>query len=654
MKLKWHIGWACGLAVWAAGTLTGGAAPAIALVRGEFTARQSPAQARGVAAYHQTVKDCLTRQNVAFDELSDSEVAAGKLAGHRLAILTYNVALSETETGELDKFMAGGGKLIVFYAVPPRLGPRLGVRLLQHEQSDPPGLFSAMKFKPGLVTGVPELVPQASWNINFVEVTTPRAQVLAEWIDHTGQPTGRPAWVLSTNGAWMSHVLLPGESLAKERMLVAILGHFLPEVWEKAARACLPTIGRIGPCQSLDDLDNLVASARIEEAIRQEARRDLEKARAARQRGLDLLTAKRYGEALAAGNEALQYARQAYGRLQPSKAGEFRGAWIHSGYGIDDRGWDRTVATLKTNGFNAIFANLLWAGLAHYPRALLPVADRVATQGDQVARCLEACRKHGVELHVWKVNHNLSTAPSNFVARLRAAGRLQQSRDGEEIDWLCPSHPDNFALERDSMLEVARRYAVDGLHFDYIRYPNANACYCAGCRARFEAAAGVKLTNWPADVLSGPLLRAYGDWRRAQITRLVRAVSEEARRIRPGLKVSAAVFGDWESCRHQVGQDWKAWIDEGLLDFVCPMDYDTSDGNFAALVRHQVGWVNRKVPLYPGVGAYRLASPEDVIRQIQITRELGVDGFVLFQLDAQLADEVLPDLRLGATRLPPR
>lgn len=51
------------------------------------------------------------------------------------------------------------------------------------------------------------------------------------------------------------------------------------------------------------------------------------------------------------------------------------------------------------------------------------------------------------------------------------------------------SHPDNSPLERDSMLELARAYDVDGLHFDYIRYPNGHARYCDGCRQRYGTAA---------------------------------------------------------------------------------------------------------------------------------------------------------------------
>ena len=60
-----------------------------------------------------------------------------------------------------------------------------------------------------------------------------------------------------------------------------------------------------------------------------------------------------------------------------------------------------------------------------------------------------------------------------------------------------------------------------------------------------------------------------------------------------------------------------------------------------------------KVPLYIGIGAHRLPEPEQLLAQIQATRQLGAQGFVLFQQDARLATDVLPMLRLGVTREPP-
>ncbi len=241
----------------------------------------------------------------------------------------------------------------------------------------------------------------------------------------------------------------------------------------------------------------------------------------------------------------------------------------------------------------------------------------------------------------------------SFVAKLRAEGRTQKDRQGKDVNWLCPSHPDNFALERDSMLELVRDYDVDGIHFDYIRYPNADACYCEGCRQRFEAATGAKIEHWPDDVISGKYADSFGDWRREQITRLVRAVSQEAHKIRPGIKVSAAVFGNWKSARKAVGQDAEAWVEAGYLDFVCPMDYESEDATFSKWVRNQVAAIDHKIPCYAGIGAFKLSGPEQLARQIQLSRELGADGFVIFSLTEKLATEFLPPMRLGVTSAPP-
>ena len=124
------------------------------------------------------------------------------------------------------------------------------------------------------------------------------------------------------------------------------------------------------------------------------------------------------------------------------------------------------------------------------------------------------------------------------------------------------------------MLEVARRYPIDGLHLDYIRYPDGECCYCDGCRKRFEADSGRRVERLAGRLLSaarGRRSTTIGACR--QITRLVAAIHREVKKIRPGLKISAAVWGGYPDCRRWVAQDWPAWIRAGYLDFVCPMDY---------------------------------------------------------------------------------
>jgi hypothetical protein len=246
-------------------------------------------------------------------------------------------------------------------------------------------------------------------------------------------------------------------------------------------------------------------------------------------------------------------------------------------------------------------------------------------------------------VHAWKVNWNLDNAPRDFIDRLGAEGRLAVDVKGEVQDWLCASNPANFQLEYDTMLEVARKYDVDGIHFDYIRYRDDTICYCDGCRERFETQLGQKVADWPADCYTGALRDQFRDFRCEQITRLVKATYEEAHRIKPYLKVSAAVFSDYPNCRRYVGQDWGLWVKEGYLDFVCPMDYTDSLSGYRRTVSRQLAVIGGRIPFYPGIGASAPGIPADqALAQAEIARELGADGFTIFQFDRTTAASHAP------------
>ena len=335
---------------------------------------------------------------------------------------------------------------------------------------------------------------------------------------------------------------------------------------------------------------------------------------------------------------------------------EVRGFWNHSGTGPYPGDWERTTRELKEAGFTMILPNMLWGGVAHYPSKVLPRSDAYRRYGDQIAQCVEAAHRHGIEVHVWKVNWYLGRlTPKEFAREMREAGRTQVSANGSPKDWLCPSHPENFQLEVQSMLEVARDYPVDGLHFDYVRYPDADHCFCPGCRKRFEADSGRPVADWPKDCHSGDRRDEYNVWRRKQITRLVETVGREARKVRPGIKISAAVFAIYDQCRNTTAQDWLAWAKAGYVDFLCPMDYCDDDKWFRGLVKRQVALIDRRVPVYVGIAGVTATSmfpPKQVLGQIDIARELGADGFVIFNLDPNTAEKLVPAIATETGTMP--
>jgi len=502
--------------------------------------------------------------------------------------------------------------------------------------------LAEIRFDAADIPGLPKSVRQASWNITVPEPGGPDTRAIGSWYDDQGKPTGHAAMAISDHGAFFSHLVLSDDRSRKKQMLAAVLGRLHPPLWQQMARSELDQIGQVGHLGTFDAIADYVKSSGDAQAI--------ERLNAAAQMGEKAkaeFARQAYPETVELARRSHDLLCEAYFRSPSSSEIEGRAFWNHSGTGAYPGDWERSAKELADAGFNMVVPNLLWAGRAHYPSDVLPRSETYEKLGDQIAQCLEACKKYGVEVHVWKVNHNLSGAPKEFVDKLRAESRLQMSNSGQEQKWLCPSHPDNLQLELDSMLEVAKKYDVDGLHFDYIRYPNRNHCYCDGCRARFESQAGAKVADWPKDCYSGDLREAYHDFRREQITRLVAAVARDAKKLKSEIKISAAVFGAYPDCRESVGQDWVKWVKAGYLDFVCPMDYSQSDPSFIGLVENQLRLVDGRIPVYPGIGAWRL-TPDRVVGQIHHARLLGASGFTVFDLGAGAAESVLPAVAQGA------
>ncbi len=570
----------------------------------------------------------------------------------RLAILPYNAGLQNAELTHLEQFVADGGKIIALYTSESRVTALLGVAITSWQQIQ----MGAMQFEPGLVECAPSRTLQASWNFYAARAVSAQTQVLAWWEDAQGKRLTYPAWLLSPNGAYMSHVLLDDDLEKKRLLMLSLAAHFLPDLKSDAAARAVAGIGKIGVWEHFDEARaGILEQGRLSPRLAT-ARRHIASAEQLQAAAEASLTSGTFCETLDLAAQSHAQLLEAYYLAQTPIVPEFRAVWCHSGTGPWPGDWERAADNLATNGFNAIFPNMLWGGLAHYNSACLPHSDDYNQYGDQIAACIAACRPRGIQVHVWKVNWNLLTASANFISQMRAASRTQVDANGNPIDWLCPSNPLNQQLELDSLLEVATNYDVDGIHFDYIRYPDETCCYCDGCRARFQADTGLTATNWPQDCYSGSLKSAYRDWRAAQIAKLVRSVSEAVRAVRPNVKISAAVFPNYPSCRTSIGQDWISWAQNGYLDFLCPMDYTESMNYFQGMIETQSGYVAGAVPLYPGVGYTAISTgrmtPDLGLEQLRITRQLKTGGFVIFNYDVGLSEDFLPNLRKGFTAPP--
>lgn len=628
----------------------------ILVVRGDWYVKQCPGEAASVAARMVNVSQNLRAIGAGYHVCADLELTGTRLRGKKLVVLPQNSELPAQAVTALSAFLRSGGKLVSFYVLPPELREVAGISQGGPVRQTYTGYFAAMHSVGKAVRGMPARVCQRSWSVYQTRPVEGRSTVAAYWYTDRDVNTGEPAIVVSDNCIHMTHVMLSDDPAGKKALMLAITGHFVPEAWKLAARTAIAQIDTFGPYREKGELERIVGvRAKSDSALQGVLdRADRLRDQAGGQFGLGWFT-----ESFQTAEEARKLMIRAHCMVQSPIDGERRMVWCHDPFGITGMNWDRSISILEDNGFTDIVVNMCWAGNANYESKVLPVSPEAVARGDQVKQCLDACRRHGIRLHLWRVCWNMGwTAPKEFVTRMKREGRTQVVYDGTAKDnWLCPSHPDNRKLEIAALVEMAKNYAVDGIHLDYIRYPGSTCCFCQGCRERFERGTGMKVKKWPADVKTDPgLAKKWLEFRRKNITAVVAGASAGAREARPGISVSAAVYSDWPADRDDIGQDWKLWCDAGYLDFVCPMDYTANNRDFQATVGKQLVWAGR-ARCYPGIGLSLWPASEQMVRlvdQVNITRRAETGGFIIFNYNRSEAEEILPLCGSGLTRKTPR
>jgi uncharacterized lipoprotein YddW (UPF0748 family) len=271
---------------------------------------------------------------------------------------------------------------------------------------------------------------------------------------------------------------------------------------------------------------------------------------------------------------------------------EFRGFWVDAyNPGLKTpQQISQLVADAKRANANAILAQVRRRGDAYYLSNIEPrTTDETLTPGfDPLQDLIDKAHAAGIEVHAWLVAlpvYRQKTSPEVPTHVWQKHGPHAPLQDnwamltygGEAPGYLDPGHPDAADYTVSVYLEVLKNYDVDGLHLDYIRYEDQDYGYNPTSVARFNAFTGQ--TGIPQ-----PTNPAWMQWRRDQVTNLVRKLYIESLAIKPNVKISAAVIAwgngpkteaDWykSSAYTKVFQDWQSWLQEGIIDIAMPMVY---------------------------------------------------------------------------------
>jgi uncharacterized lipoprotein YddW (UPF0748 family) len=320
----------------------------------------------------------------------------------------------------------------------------------------------------------------------------------------------------------------------------------------------------------------------------------------------------------------------------PAFPREFRAAWIASIYNID---WPSTkglsagaqqaelrrildkVASLK---MNAVIFQVRPQCDANYQSNIEPWSPWLTgTMGqspgyDPLAFCIREAHARGIEVHAWfnpfRALSNTSQAVSKNHVTRSAPGITKKY--GTMV-WCDPALPETRSRALNVILDVVRRYDIDGVHLDDYFYP-----YPSG---------GLRF----ADGKSPAERRAFVD---GFVSNLYSAV----KRQKPWVRVGISPFGIWrpgtpagieagiDSYEHLAG-DSRKWLKNGWVDYLAPQLYwrdQPRKQSFSALL----AWWRQQGdrPVWPGIATSRINSSDDpgrpaaeITSQIDISRRTG-------------------------------
>jgi uncharacterized lipoprotein YddW (UPF0748 family) len=324
-------------------------------------------------------------------------------------------------------------------------------------------------------------------------------------------------------------------------------------------------------------------------------------------------------------------------------AQEYRAFWanVNSAAFKTPENIDCLLEDLATARCNAIFAQMRSRATSYYRVSLEPFAeDSAVPQGfDPLAYLIERAHQRGIEVHAWfpvTPFWNLDRPPQDAGHAWHAHGPHAAGADmwltisnlGKVINYVDPGNPGAMRYLADVIVDAVRNYEVDGLHLDYIRYP-AGTGYDFGWNP-----AAVERFNRIYEASGQPARDdvRFAEFRRRQVTDLVRQIYLRALAVRPSLRVSAALitwdrgpvanedFDKTDAYRY-VFQDWRSWLEEGIIDLGIGMNYFEEPKRAATLDRwmefekdHQY----RRSALI-GLGVY-MNSVEDSLEQMRRAR----------------------------------
>ncbi len=300
---------------------------------------------------------------------------------------------------------------------------------------------------------------------------------------------------------------------------------------------------------------------------------------------------------------------------------------------------DKLVTFAKKSRINILFMQVYYGNKAWFPSGTADATPYKASlknmPEDPFAYLIKQAHKEGIEVHAWMNMLSLNTnKDAPFLKKygtdiLTRNLKAKRSITDFKIDDQYFLEPGDLRVreELSNILgDVLRAYPdLDGVQFDYIRYPDKEPAYGYTQMniGRYEKATGNKKVDE-----ENP---AWKDWKRSQVTEVLETLVKRARSLNPHIKISATGCMPYSRAYYEAFQDWPSWIERGLVEYVTVMSYSPQPDEFERTILAAKAKAGDFKRVNIAIGAYKLTrSPGLFEQEFRISERSGAGGIVIF------------------------
>jgi len=322
---------------------------------------------------------------------------------------------------------------------------------------------------------------------------------------------------------------------------------------------------------------------------------------------------------------------------------------------------DKLLNMIENTNIKHLFVQVRGRGDSYYSSAYEPAAFDVPAGFDPLKYLIEKTRDSDIKIHAWvnvsfvldagkyppRENHILSKNPDWIT--YDQTGRSMADYSKKELLanmaeglFLDPAIPEVKKYIVNIVKDILNGYPVDGIHLDYVRYPYSGYNYYKNrhlnefgynpiARDIFKKEHGIDPID--IDILEdSPGKKLFDDFRRDQITDIVKSISKVVRSKDSSIIFSAAVMPRYDRGRNVYFQDWPMWLDKNYIDLACVMSYSSDIADFKNFIEYADN-TKHNDKIFMGIIVTNKTSLKKAVHQVDLSYEKSMRGYSLFSLN---------------------